>query len=413
MGNEVSIIQQEYVLLTLLMIKKKLVTTYSTRIHQKFRELFDVSPLLVRSPGRVNLIGEHTDYNQGLVLPAAIDKEIVVGISARDDEKIHLYALDEEQTYQGTLQQLSRSELLWPDYIIGIADQALKQGYPIKGFNLVVGGDIPQGAGLSSSAALECATAYGLSKLFDWNITSLQLAKLAQSAENEFVGVKCGLMDQFASVFGKPSQLIQLDCKDFTYQYIPFNAPHLRIVLFDTKVKHSLASSAYNERREQCEKGVALVKAHHPEVESLRDVTEDQLQKFVKPADALVYQRCTFVVAEIKRLLDACEDLKKDDLSNFGKKMFETHDGLQHLYEVSCPELDILVDLVRDEPAVYGARMMGGGFGGCTINLIEADQVDEVVDRVKKGYALKTNTEAAVYIAQISLGTSIITESYD
>lgn len=388
-------------------------TSYSQRIYQKFVELFQTSPLLVRSPGRVNLIGEHTDYNQGLVLPAAIDKAIVVGICAREDEKIHLYALDEEEMYEGSLQELSRSALLWPDYIMGVVEQALKQDYPIKGFNLVVGGDIPQGAGLSSSAALECATAFGLSRLFDWEITSLQLAKLAQSAENEFVGVKCGLMDQFASVFGQPSQLIQLDCKDFTYQYIPFNAPHLSIVLFDTRVKHSLASSAYNERREQCEKGVELVKAQHPEVESLRDVSEDQLLKFVKPVDALVYKRCTFVVAEIQRLLDACADLQKDDFKSFGQRMFETHDGLQHLYEVSCPELDLLVDLVRDEPTVYGARMMGGGFGGCTINLIETDQVDKVVDRVKKGYALKTNTEAAVYIAQISSGTSIIAETYD
>lgn len=388
-------------------------TSYSQRIHQKFGELFQTSPLLVRSPGRVNLIGEHTDYNQGLVLPAAIDKEIVVGIAPREDKHIELYALDEAQSFSGAIDQLERSPLLWPDYILGVVQQALAQGFELKGFNMVIGGDIPQGAGLSSSAALECATAFGLAKLFHWEITPLALAKLAQAAENEFVGVKCGLMDQFASVFGQSSQLIQLDCKDFSYQYIPFNAPHLRIVLFDTRVKHSLASSAYNERREQCEKGVALVKAHHPEVESLRDISEAQLQRYVRPVDALVYQRCTFVVAEIQRLLDACADLQKDDLKSFGQRMFETHDGLQHLYEVSCPELDILVDLVRDEPAVYGARMMGGGFGGCTINLIETEQVDAVVDRVKKAYFEKTNTEAEVYIAQISSGTSLINETYE
>lgn len=278
----------------------------------------------------------------------------------------------------------------------------------MAGFNLVFGGDIPQGAGLSSSAALECATAFALNELYGLGIPRLDIALTAQAAENEFVGVKCGLMDQFASVFGQEQRLIKLDCADFSYEYIPFNNPDLCIVLFDTQVKHSLASSAYNERREQCEHGVTLIKQHHPHVKSLRDATIEQLDEHVKPIDATVYNRCHYVVSEIKRLQDACDDLKMDDFTTFGKRMFETHDGLQHLYEVSCDELDILVDLVRDNDAVLGARMMGGGFGGCTINLVKVDAVRGVVDAVTAAYNEKTGRTAQAYIANISAGTNVI-----
>lgn len=377
-------------------------------VHEKYLELFGESPLLVRSPGRVNLIGEHTDYNQGLVLPAAIDKNIVLAIGPRDDRTIDLYSLDQRQSYTVSLDALNRSPLLWPDYILGVVEQLTKRGHALQGFNLVFGGDIPQGAGLSSSAALECATAFALSSIFSLDIQRLDIALIAQAAENEFVGVKCGLMDQFASVFGQEQRLIKLDCADFSHEYIPFNNPDLRIVLFDTQVKHSLASSAYNERREQCEFGVSLIQQHHREVKSLRNATIKQLDTYVKPVDELVYNRCLYVVAEIQRLQDACEDLKRDDFESFGQRMFETHHGLQHLYEVSCAELDVLVDLVRDHDAVLGARMMGGGFGGCTINLVKADRVEDVVAAVTKAYAEKTGKKAEVYIAKISAGTNLI-----
>lgn len=375
-------------------------------VYEKYQELFDHAPLLVRSPGRVNLIGEHTDYNNGLVLPAAIDKNIVLAIGKRDDQSIHLYSLDQDQAYTTTLDRLERSPLLWPDYILGVAQQLVKRGYALQGFNIVFGGDIPQGAGLSSSAALECATGFALSELFELGVSQLDLALTAQAAENEFVGVKCGLMDQFASVFGQEQRLIKLDCSDFSHEYIPFNNPELRIVLFDTQVKHSLASSAYNERREQCEYGVSLVQKHHPEVKSLRDATLEQLDRYVKPVDEVVYNRCRYVVSEITRLQDGCDDLKRDDFESFGKRMFETHDGLQHLYEVSCEELDILVDLVRDNDAVLGARMMGGGFGGCTINLVKAAEVDRVVKEVTHAYTEKTHKGTQAYIARISAGTA-------
>ncbi|MEC3880759.1 galactokinase [Parapedobacter sp. 10938] len=383
-------------------------TSLQSAVYKKYHELYGGTPLLVRSPGRVNLIGEHTDYNQGLVLPAAIDKNIIVAIGERDDNVIQLHALDQQESYHANLDALDRSPLLWPDYILGVVQQLQQRGHRMVGFNLVFGGDIPQGAGLSSSAALECATAFALNELFDLGIPRLDIALTAQAAENEFVGVKCGLMDQFASVFGQEQRLIKLDCADFSYEYIPFNNPDLCIVLFDTQVKHSLASSAYNERREQCEHGVALIQQHHPHVKSLRDATLEQLDEHVKPIDATVYNRCHYVVSEIKRLQDACDDLKKDDFTTFGKRMFETHDGLQHLYEVSCDELDILVDLVRDNDAVLGARMMGGGFGGCTINLVKVNAVRGVVDAVTAAYNEKTGRTAQVYIANISAGTNVI-----
>ncbi len=383
-------------------------TSLQNAVHEKYLELHGDTPLLVRSPGRVNLIGEHTDYNQGLVLPAAIDKNIIVAIGKRDDRHIQLYALDQQESFDAALNALERSPLLWPDYILGVVQQLQQRGHDVGGFNLVFGGDIPQGAGLSSSAALECATGFALNELFDLDISRLDIALAAQAAENEFVGVKCGLMDQFASVFGKEQQLIKLDCADFSYDYIPFNNPDLCIVLFDTQVKHSLASSAYNERREQCERGVALIQQHHQHVKSLRDVTIEQLDEYVKPVDATVYNRCHYVVSEIKRLQDGCEDLKNDDFNAFGQRMFETHDGLQHLYEVSCDELDVLVELVRDNDAVLGARMMGGGFGGCTINLVKIDQVQNLVDTVIGAYNEKTGRTAQAYIANISGGTNVI-----
>lgn len=383
-------------------------TSLKETVYKKYEELHGDMPLLVRSPGRVNLIGEHTDYNQGLVLPAAIDKNIIVAIGKRDDNTIQLYALDQQQSYNAHLDSFGPSSILWPDYVLGVVQQLQQRGHRLAGFNLVFGGDIPQGAGLSSSAALECATAFALNELFELGISRLDIALTAQAAENEFVGVKCGLMDQFASVFGQEQRLIKLDCADFSYEYIPFNSPDLCIVLFDTQVKHSLASSAYNERREECERGVALIQHHHSHVKSLRDATIRQLDEYVRSVDATAYSRCHYVVSEIKRLQDGCNDLKRGDFIAFGRRMFETHEGLRHLYEVSCDELDTLVDLVQDNQAVLGARMMGGGFGGCTINLVKVEHVQTVVDTVTTAYNKKTGLTAQAYIAKISAGTNVI-----
>jgi len=390
------------------MIATQQENTLTSRIIEKFKETFDTEPVVIRSPGRVNLIGEHTDYNNGFVMPAAINKAIYMAVSRRDDDLIHIVSLDLGLSYLGDMGKVVPSSQHWPDYILGVVAQVQSLGHKVGGFNCVFGGDIPQGAGMSSSAALECATAFSLNELFGLKMDPLTMVRLSQKAENEFVGVKCGIMDQFASMFGRKNHVIRLDCQSLAYEYIPFNTDGIRIVLLDTSVKHSLASSEYNTRRQQCEAGVALVQPHHPEVRSLRDVTLEMLDKYVKPVDPLVYQRCQYVVEESLRLLAAGEDLKRGDIAAFGQKMFATHDGLSRKYEVSCPEADFLVEQVKGRPGVIGARMMGGGFGGCTINLVREEVIDDLVADLTPAYAKAMNKELKVYIGQIENGTSLI-----
>lgn len=390
------------------MIATQQENTLTFRIVEKFKQTFNTEPVVVRSPGRVNLIGEHTDYNNGFVMPAAINKAIYMAVSRRDDDLIHIVSLDLELSYLGDTGKVVPSSLHWPDYVLGVVQQVQALGHKVGGFNCVFGGDIPLGAGMSSSAALECATAFSLNELFGLKMDPLTMVKLSQRAENEFVGVKCGIMDQFASMFGRKNHVIRLDCQSLAYEYVPFNTDGIHIVLLDTNVKHSLASSEYNTRRQQCEAGVALIRAHQPEVRSLRDVTLEMLDKYVKPVDPLVYQRCQYVVEESLRLLAAGEDLKKGDIAAFGQKMFATHDGLSRKYEVSCPEADFLVEQVKGRPGVIGARMMGGGFGGCTINLVREEAIDELVADLTPAYAKAMNKELKVYIGQIENGTSLI-----
>lgn len=383
--------------------------TKTANLKHSFLDIFGHEPFIVRSPGRVNLIGEHTDYNNGLVLPAAINKNVLFAIAKNKSNTIRLHSLDLNDSYETSLDNIKKTEKLWPDYILGVIEQLQLNNYAIaEGFDVAFTGDIPQGAGLSSSAALECATAFAISQLFNLNLSKLDIALFSQAAENQFVGVNCGLMDQFASVFGKEQHLIKLDCADYSYEYIPFKTSDIKILLLDTQVKHSLASSAYNERRQQCEEGVRLISDRHPEVKSLREATEDQLLAYVKPVNQLVYNRCSYVVSEIQRLKEACEDLKRDDFVSFGKRMFETHEGLQHLYEVSCDELDLLVELVKDNTDILGARMMGGGFGGCTINLVKADKAEEVAKEIVLSYKQRTGIDIPFYIAEINQGTSIV-----
>ena len=381
----------------------------SSRIQEKFKSIFaGESPLVVRSPGRVNLIGEHTDYNNGFVLPAAIDKAICMAVSARADKEVHIVALDLDSSFRGSVDRLERSPLHWPDYLQGVIQQIQALGYELGGFNCVFGGDIPLGAGMSSSAALECATAFALNELFGLGLDPLTMVKLSQKAENVFVGLQCGIMDQFASMFGRRNHVIRLDCQSLEYVYFPFNTEGIRIVLLDTGVKHSLASSEYNTRRQQCEAGVSLVQAQHPHVKSLRDVTLAMLESDVAPVDALVYRRCRYVVEENARLLAGTEDLQQGDLAAFGRKMFASHEGLSRDYEVSCEELDFLVGQVKDDPGIIGARMMGGGFGGCTINLVREEAIDALVERLTPVYRQAMDKELKVYIGRIENGTSLV-----
>jgi galactokinase len=379
------------------------------KITNTFLRKFNTTPFIFRSPGRINIIGEHTDYNNGFVLPAAIDKAAYIAISLRDDDEIHLVAADLNETFSISINDLNPvGDISWPNFILGAAAQFPKRGIPLKGFNAVLMSDVPIGAGLSSSAAIECATTFALNELLQTNLDRITMVKMAQKAEHEYAGVMCGIMDQFASMMGKKDHVIKLDCRTLEYEYVPFKLKGLKILLLNTNVKHSLASSEYNTRRKECEQAVAWVKEREPQVNSLRDVTEEMLDKYVLPKDTLVDRRSRFVVQEINRLLRGCEDLQRGDLPALGKKMFATHEGLSKLYEVSCKELDYLVDFVKNNDAVIGARMMGGGFGGCTINIIKEEAIETLIASVKPAYETAMNLPLSYYIASIENGTEII-----
>ena len=376
------------------------------QVKDTFKSVFDSEPnIIVKSPGRINIIGEHTDYNNGFVLPAAIDKGVYIGISAREDNQIVLHSIDYNQTYTTDSVSLTFGQELWTNYILGVTRILSKKYDSIKGYNLVVAGDVPLGAGLSSSAALTCATTFSLSQLFNLNLSKLEIAKTGQQTEHEAVGVRCGIMDQFASVFGQDNSLIKLDCRSLDFEYIPIELDGYEILLLNTNVKHSLASSAYNKRREACESAVAIVKEKYPEVESLRDITIAQLEELVKPVSEEYYQKSKFVVEENGRLLRATEALKANDIKTLGKLLYEAHWALSKEYEVSCAELDFLVSTVSTYPEVAGARMMGGGFGGCTINIVEKGKSKEVVDKLTNLYYDKFNLNLIPIEVAISNGT--------
>ncbi|GAC1425060.1 MAG: galactokinase [Flavisolibacter sp.] len=383
-------------------------TVIVKQVQDSFRKLFKEEPLVVRSPGRVNIIGEHTDYNEGFVLPAAIDKAIYVAIAPRKDAVISLYSEDFGKKFECPLTGLKPSKEVWPNYILGVVDQLQKKGMQLGGFNLVLGGDVPIGSGLSSSAAVECATAFGLNHLFKLSLTSLALAQIGQKAEHEFAGVMVGIMDEFASVFGKKGHVIKLDCRSLQYEYVPLKMEGFKILLLNSNVEHLLASTEYNTRRQQCQRGVEIIQHHLPPVQSLRDVSLNMLDQWVQPQDELVYKRCRYVIEENERLLGACEDLKRGDMRSMGKKMFRSHEGLSKEYEVSCKELDFLVEAVSNKDEVVGARMMGGGFGGCTINIVKQDAIEPLIKELASKYKTTLGKDLSAYVAEIEDGTSIV-----
>jgi galactokinase len=355
------------------------------------------------SPGRINLIGEHTDYNEGFVLPAAIDKHGHVAASKRNDDTIILYAIEFKERFQVRLADIKPIEGSWTNYVLGVVDQLLKKGYTIGGFNMAITGDVPVGAGLSSSAAIECAVCYALSEMFNLKLSKFDIVKICQKAEHTFPGVKVGIMDMFASVFGKADHALRLDCRSLEFEEVPLKLKDYHIVLLNTNVKHSLASTAYNTRRNECAEGVAIVQKHEKGVTSLRDVTIQMLENYVK--DPLIHRRCRFVIEENNRVLKAVDHMKNGDIGHLGELMFRSHEGLSKEYEVSCPELDWLVNAVKHNPLVAGARMMGGGFGGCTINIMRTGASDELVRDLQKNYESEMGRKLTVYMANTADGT--------
>ena len=357
------------------------------QVAKVFKKLYGGQPQIYRAPGRVNLIGEHTDYNEGLVMPAAINFSTFVAITPRDDATVKIHSdIFKEDASVDLADPPSRGRKHWSDYPVGVAVKLRESGRTVSGANMLVHGEVPLGSGLSSSAAIEVSTALGLTDISGEQIDRLQLAKICQQAENEFVGARTGLMDQFIACFGKADHAVLLDCRSFESQALPL-PKDVKLVVCNTMVKHELASSEYNARREQCEAGVRILSQQFPYVKSLRDVTADEVVKFRGRLGDLLYRRCLHVTTENERVRAAAEALGEGDLKTFGKLMYKSHESLRDDYEVSCKELDIMVDLAREVAGVYGARMTGGGFGGCTINLVEMTAVDNFSQTIKTRYA--------------------------
>jgi len=374
-----------------------------SRIREKFRNLYGTSGQVFASAGRINLIGEHTDYNGGYVFPGAIDCGIMAEVAPNGTDKVQVYSLDYDEPATFGLREEDKPQQQWARYIFGVCRETLKRHGKVEGFNAVFAGDVPLGAGLSSSAALESTFAFAVDFIFGNMIDQFELARIGQSTEHNYCGVNCGIMDQFASIFGKKDCLIRLNCKTMEYKYFPFKPDGYRLVLLDSCVKHELASSAYNKRRESCERACASIKKNHPEVEFLSDSNRlwlDEVRGEISEEDFI---RAEYVIGEVQRVLDVCDALERGDYETVGEMMYQTHFGLSKLYEVSCEELDFLARMARRHD-VTGARVMGGGFGGCTINLVKEELYDNFVSDTVKAFAEKFGHEPKVYPVVISDG---------
>ena len=370
-------------------------------VRDHFMEQFRTTPLLVFSPGRINLIGEHTDYNKGYVFPAAIDLGIVLAIQKSNQPICTATAIDRSETFTYKLSHLEAvASGGWQNYMMGVVDEIQKKGKQIQPFDVVFGGDIPPGAGLSSSAALENALVFGLNELFKLGLSKMEMIHISQAAEHNFVGVQCGIMDQFASMFGQKDHGLFLDCNTLGFEPIPFQANEYRLLLLNTNVTHLLADSAYNDRREVCDKAAQLLG-----VTSLRELDLQTLLDSRNQFTDEDFQKVLFVFEENKRVVEAVTAIKKNDMQKFGELLFRSHVGLQTQYKVSCPELDFLVDLAKESEDVLGARMMGGGFGGCTLNLIKKNMVDSFIRATNKKYTARFGRSIASYQVNPGDGT--------
>lgn len=380
-----------------------------SNVREAYKRLHGTEPFMVRSPGRINLIGEHTDYNQGFVMPAGIDREMVFAIGFSETGTSTLHALRHNQTTTFDVTDPVRvARPLWANFMLGVVRRFLDRGLLVKPLHCVVDGNVPTGAGLSSSAALECGFAFGVNHLHNFGVPRLDMVHMAQWSEHHYVGVMCGIMDQFASMMSVADKAFMLDCRSLEYRYFPLDLKEYSLVLCDTMVKHSLASSGYNTRRQECEEGVRILQKHDPKINSLRDATVNQLQKHQKELGDIVYKRCLFVVEENARVAAAAGHLSKGDLVAFGQCMYGSHLGLSQQYEVSCAELDFLFGQARAFSDVIGARMMGGGFGGCTLNLVKTSAITPFITTLTKAYHQNFGAKMAHYVVKLVNGTSMI-----
>ncbi len=381
----------------------------ATTVEQLFENQFDRKPeLMVRACGRINLIGEHTDYNDGFVLPAAIDRYIFYAIAENGTDQCHFFAADLNEKATASLHDLKKTNQHWFNYLQGIIQQFQKESKTVRGVDVVLGGNLPVGSGMSSSAALECGFGWALNRLFDAGFEKSYIAEVAHHSSNQFMGIPSGIMDQFASMMGKANHFILLDCRSLEHRYIPADLKAYQIVLINSKVHHELSSSEYPVRVAECKAGVEYLQQYDPTINSLRDVTLELLEAHKGGLSNKIYRRCKYVVSEKERTLQACEYLERGEIEKVGQLMFETHAGLRDDYEVSCAEIDFLVDFAKAYEDAVGSRIMGGGFGGCTINLIKKDQIQDFITKVEASYYNQFNIKAEHYLLNISDGTDVM-----
>lgn len=378
-------------------------------VKTSFSERFGAEPIVIKAPGRINLIGEHTDYNNGFVLPAAVDQAIYLAISKSGSSQSTLVSLDMNQTFEFSIDHFQPTkEMPWANYLMGVVAEIQKSGREVSGFNIVFSGDVPQGSGMSSSAALECGTCFALNELFGLSIPKVEMVKMSQKAEHNYAGVMCGIMDQFASMMGSADHALLLDCESLEYRHFPIELTDHVIVLCNSNVSHNLADSEYNIRRQQCEEGVGLLQKYFPNVKSLRDVTLDQLNAHQAELSAVVYKRCKYVIEENERVMNMTRAMEAGEIDALGEILTVAQEGMRSEYEVSCKEIDFMADFANNREDVVGARMMGGGFGGCTINLVSKGSEDQFISELNTAYKEQFNKEITPIKVVISDGVKRI-----
>ncbi len=379
-------------------------------VRRSFRELYGAEPRVFRAPGRVNLIGEHTDYNEGFVLPVAIDRETLVAARAREDRRVRVHSLNQNEGAEFDLDNPGPTRRgLWLDYVEGVARALERRGVRLRGADMALLSDVPVGAGLSSSAALEVSTGLALSSVAGQVIGPVTLALSGQEAEHTYVGAQVGIMDQFIAALGRKGHALLIDCRTLEASPVPLDTSEVAVVICDSKVKHALAASEYNTRRAECERGVALLKAALPDIKALRDVSVEEFQRHEGLLPEPVRRRCRHIVTENARTLDAAEALRRVDLREMGRLMYLSHESMRDDYEISCRELDVLVEIASALEGVLGARMTGGGFGGCTVNLVRRGALDAFRAAVLERYRRATQIEPAIYVSEASAGACEVT----